>query len=241
MRELAGETQWLPPPLATTFFRDHMSRPGALIYALEHCQLTDRFPRWFGSIIANCPHIDARSYMIGNMFVEEVKDPTIDQGHNESMWSFAQALGASEAQIRNHEPMIVTTMAMRYFDDISRTLPWLEAFAAIAVLELITNAPIAATYGHVPTNSRAPWAKLGLTAKALEHWQAAEAADHGSGETGPGHGEEALEILVRYALTDEQQQRCAAALREAILVKKYQYDRIAERAIRAAQETGAGV
>jgi pyrroloquinoline quinone (PQQ) biosynthesis protein C len=208
-----------------------MSREGALLFALEHCQFTDRFPRWFGNIIANCPHIDARAYMIQNMFVEEVKDPTIDAGHNESMWMFAKALGADEQQIRDYVPMIVTTMALHYFDNCSRTKPWLEAFAAIALLEMLTNAPLAAKYGHVPGNSSKPWAKLGLKREAMSHWSAAEHADHGLGDDGPGHGEEALALLARYAVTEAGQERAEAAMRESILVHKYQYHQIGLAAI----------
>jgi len=237
IRSLVGETYWESPPAMYLFQREYMSRDGALFFALEHCQFTDNFPRWFGNIIANCPFIDARAYMIGNMFVEEVKDPTIDVGHNESMWMFAKALGANEKQIREYVPLIVTTMALHYFDNASRTKPWLEAFAAIGCLELLTNAPLAARYGHIPGNSSQPWSKLGLERDALSHWTAAEHADHGVGDDGPGHGEDALELLARHAVTEEDQERAAAALRESILVHKYQYDQIGLRAIELTKQS----
>jgi pyrroloquinoline quinone (PQQ) biosynthesis protein C len=231
IRTMVGETYWAAPPALYLFQREYMSREGALLFALEHCQFTDRFPRWFGNIVANCPFIEARAYMIENMFVEEVKDPTIDVGHNESMWVFAKALGASEQEIRDYVPLIVTTMALHYYDNVSRTLPWLEAFAAIGVFEMLTNAPLAARYGQTPGNSSKPWAKLGLEKTAMSHWSAAEHADHGDGDDGPGHGEAALDLLARYAHTAEDQERAAAALREAILVHKYQYDQIGLKAI----------
>src|ERR1700677_3854233 len=232
IRTMVGETYWAVPPALYLFQREYMSREGALLFALEHCQFTDRFPRWFGNIVANCPFIEARAYMIENMFVEEVKDPTIDVGHNESMWMFAKALGASEQQIRKYVPMIVTTMALHYFDNVSRTKPWLEAFAAIACLEMLTNAPLAARYGQVPGNSSKPWAKLGLQREAMSHWSAAEHADPGVGDDGPGHGEDALALLARYAASEADQDRAAAALRESILVHKYQYHQIGLAAIK---------
>jgi pyrroloquinoline quinone (PQQ) biosynthesis protein C len=231
IRTVAGDAKWVPAPLTTLFYNEYVSREGALVVALEHCHFTDHFPRWFGNIIANCPHLDARAYMIGNMFVEEVKDPTIDVGHNESMWNFARALGATTEQIRTHEPMITTTMLLRYFDDVSRTRPWLEAFAAVGVIELINSVALAARYGTKPPGSRR-WDKLGLDKKALEHYTAGEAADSGVGDY-IGHGEDALIVLARHATTEDEQTRCAAALREAILAHKYAYDRIAERAIEA--------
>jgi pyrroloquinoline quinone (PQQ) biosynthesis protein C len=239
IRALVGEIYWETPPAMYLFQREYMSRDGALLFALEHCQFTDKFPRWFGNIIANCPFIEARAYMIENMFVEEVKDPTIDAGHNESMWDFAKALGASEQEIRDYVPLIVTTMALAYFDNASRTKPWLEAFAAIACLEMLTNAALAARYGQIPGNSSKPWAKLGLEKKAMSHWSAAEHADHGSGDDGPGHGEDALELLARFALTEDDQKRAAAALRESVLVHKYQYDQIGRKAIELTKQSKA--
>ncbi len=233
MRDLVGEAYWKSPPAIITFQEQHMSRPGALFFSLEHCHFTDKFPRWFGNIVGNCDVIEARAYMIENMFVEEVKDPTIELGHNESMWAFAKALGASQDEINRHVPLISTTMALRYFDDVSRTERWLEAFAAIGCLEMLTNAPLAARYGHKPINASEPWAKLGLNRDAMSHWSAAEAADHGAGESGPGHGEDALDLVARHANTSELQERCAKAMVEAVLVCKYQYDQIGLKAIEA--------
>jgi pyrroloquinoline quinone (PQQ) biosynthesis protein C len=231
LRAMVGEIYWEQPPAMYLFQREYMSRDGALLFALEHCQFTDLFPRWFGNIIANCPFIDVRAYMIENMFVEEVKDPTIDVGHNESMWAFAKALGATEMEIREYVPLTVTTMALHYFDNVSRTKPWLEAFAAIACLEMLTNAALAARYGQIPGNSSKPWSKLGLKKDAMSHWEAAEHADHGVGDDGPGHGESALDMLARHAHTEADQLRAAAAMRESILVHKYQYDQIGLKAI----------
>jgi pyrroloquinoline quinone (PQQ) biosynthesis protein C len=231
IRTMIGDVYWKEPPAMYLFQREYMSRKGALLFALEHCQFTDQFPRWFGNIVANCPFIAVRAYMIQNMFIEEVKDPTMDVGHNESMWMFAKALGASDEEIRSYVPMTVTTMALNYFDNVSRTKPWLEAFAGIAVLEMLTNAALAARYGHIPGNSSKPWEKLELDRSAMAHWSAAEKADHGVGDDGPGHGEDALEILARNALTAEDQERAMAAVRESVLVHKYQYHQIGLKAI----------
>jgi pyrroloquinoline quinone (PQQ) biosynthesis protein C len=237
IRDLVGETYWKSPPAIVAFSREYLSREGALVFSLEHCQLTDRFPRWLGNIIANCPYIDVRANMIENLYVEEVKDPTIELGHNESMWQFAIALGATQDQILQYEPLITTTMALQYFDNVSRTKTWLEAFAAIGVLELLTNAAIAARYGQMPLNSPKTWAGLGLTKRDMSHWSAAESADHGAGDTGVGHGEEALALLAKYARTEEEQEAAAKALREAILVHMYQYNQIGLKAIEATKRT----
>jgi pyrroloquinoline quinone (PQQ) biosynthesis protein C len=233
LRGIVGETFFSPPPAIFEFQRDHMSRSGALAFSLEHCQFTDTFPRWFGNIVANCPHIDVRAYMIANQYIEEVKDPTIPLGHNESMWAFARALGASEDRIRNYVPLVTTTMALHYYDNVSRTRPWLEAFAGVALVEMVTNAALCERYGLAPPNAKKPWAKLGLTEGDLSHFAAAEHADHGKGDDGPGHGEEALAIVAKYARTDEEQERCATALREVMRVMWYHLEQIGRSAIAA--------
>jgi hypothetical protein len=51
------------------------------------------------------------------------------------------------------------------------------------------------------------------------------------GDDGPGHGEDALALLARYAINEHDQDRAAAALRESIFVHKYQYHQIGLAAI----------
>ena len=241
IRELVGEGWWKPLPEVIRFQEQHLSPAGARIFALEHCVFAKSFPRWFGNIVANCPELDARRYMIENMYVEEVRDPTIQRGHYESLVDFAVALGCQREEVYAYPASITTTMGLAYFDNIARTLPWKEAFASIGVLELINNDALAARYGQVPLNSPRRWAPLRLKGEAMSHWQAAEVADGGSVEGIAGHGEEALEILARYARDEEQQEAAARALAEALRVFKFQYDDIGLRAIEASRQVATAV
>ena len=93
MVELIWKTRWEKPTAWDVYVTNHLTWEGAKVFALEHCAFADNFPRWFGNIIANCPHLDVRQYMIENMYVEEVNDPTIQNGHYESLVDFAAALG----------------------------------------------------------------------------------------------------------------------------------------------------
>jgi len=115
------------------------------VFSLEHCYFANRFPRWFGNIVANCPDLQARRYMIENMFVEEVKDPSIDAGHYESMVDFAVSTGARRQDVYDHVPSITQIMATHYWDDISCTRSWLDAFAGVGGLEFTNSAKLA---GH---------------------------------------------------------------------------------------------
>jgi pyrroloquinoline quinone (PQQ) biosynthesis protein C len=112
MAQIIWDNRWKNPHALQIWVENYMDRPGAAVFALEHCVFADHFPRWFGSIIGNCPHLGARQYMIDNMYVEEVEDPTITTGHYESLVDFAVALGHDRDAVYNSKGQIYTRMAM---------------------------------------------------------------------------------------------------------------------------------
>ena len=79
-------------------------------------------------------------------------------------------------------------MGIHYWDNISRTRPWLEGFAAVGSLELTNHGELASRYGEIALNSRRKWEPLGLDSKYLVHWEAADAADPGES----GHADETV-------------------------------------------------
>jgi pyrroloquinoline quinone (PQQ) biosynthesis protein C len=229
--EVVAEVWWADPCAIFEFLENHLTREGTQIFALEHTVFAAHFPRWFGNVIANCPHLEARRYMIQNMYVEEVHDPTVSVGHYESMVVFAVGLGLDEAYVREYAGHIATRMGLAYWDNVSRTRPWLEGFAAIAGLEIKANRALAARFGKMPLNSRQHFAPLGLPDSAMIHWASAEAADHEEG----GHGDATVSILEQYATTPEQQAKVLATLRESMEVSRFHFDMIGRRAIEASR------
>ena len=226
---IVGETWWEGDNILMDFIHHHLSREGAKIFTKEHCAFAARFPQWFGNIVGNCPHLEVRRYLIQNMSVEEVSDPTIDEGHYESLVKFGIGLGLTREEVLNYEPTISTQMALSYWDLMSRTKPWVEAFAAIGGLELVNHAEVAARYGEKPVVSVELWAPLNLPREAMTHWIAAEAADPDEG----GHGEETMRILCAYAKTAEQERAVLTTLKQGLSVFRYQYDQIGKAAIEA--------
>ena len=83
-----GRYRWENPTETIKYVRGTPTREGMKTYALEHCNFAENFPRWFGHIVANCPHLSVRQYMIRNMYIEEVEDPTIKNGHYEKSRGF---------------------------------------------------------------------------------------------------------------------------------------------------------
>lgn len=220
---------WEKSPRMMEFVNRHLNREGAKIFAKEHTFFAAHFPRWFGNIIGNCPHLEVRRYMISNMYVEEVKDPTIDDTHYESMVKFGEGLGLRRDEILNYVPSVPMQMAVHYWENMSRTRPWLEGFAAIGGLELTNHGELAARYGQSPLNSLKNWAPLGLERKSLTHWEAADAADPHE----EGHSEETVRILVQHVKGKEEADAVLASLTQSITVFRYVYDLIGDQAIAA--------
>ena len=148
-------------PKIVEFVNKHLTVEGARIFTPEHTYFAEHFPRWFGNVIGNCPEIEPRAYMIGNMYVEEVDDPTIHDTHHGSMVTFGEGLGMTREQVLNHVPSIPMRMGIHYWDNISRTRPWLEGFAAVGSLELTNHGELASRYGEIALNARKKWEPLG--------------------------------------------------------------------------------
>lgn len=229
MAQTIWENRWKNHTAYETFIQNHMCIEGAKVYAREHAVFADHFPRWFGSMVANCPSLSARAYMIENMYVEEVTDPEVENGHYESLIDFGVALGYDRDFLYNYKGAIYTRLALAYWERATRAWPWLEAFAAVAGLEA-ARGPLVLKHGNCVPNNRSVFRPLGLPEEALAHWSAAEAADYSSG----GHGDMTLKILSEHAKSDEQQERILEVLAETMQVRSYHFDQIGRDALIAA-------
>lgn len=232
MATVIWENRWKHHTSYELFISKHMAKPGAAVYAREHAVFAKHFPRWFGSVVANCPEMSARRYMIENMYVEEVNDPTIDNGHYESLVDFGVALGYDRDFLYRYKGRVYTRVCIAYWDRATRAWPWLEGFAAVAGLEA-ARSPTVLRLGNAIPNSRRVWLSLDLPPGALAHWQAAEAADYGA----DGHGDMTLKILSEFASTQKEQDRILEVLAETMQVRSYHFDCIGREALEA---VGAG-
>jgi pyrroloquinoline quinone (PQQ) biosynthesis protein C len=228
MAQVIWENRWKKPSAFEIFKKNHMCIPGARVYALEHCVFADHFPRWFGFIVANCPSLSARKYMIENMYVEEVNDPTIQNGHYESLVDFAVALGLDRDFIYSYEGRTYTKLAMSYWDRASRAWHWTDAFAAVAGLEA-ARGPAVLKLGNAQPNTRNVFKSLGLPDKAMSHWQAAEQADYGH----DGHGDMTLKILSEHVTEDSHKARVLKILAETMQVRWFHFDCMGRDALKA--------
>jgi hypothetical protein len=77
MHSIVGELWFANSPKIFEFLTNYMSIEGAKVFALEHSVFANHFPRWFANVVARCPEIEARRYMIENMYVEMSIPPSI--------------------------------------------------------------------------------------------------------------------------------------------------------------------
>ena len=227
------QVRWQVPTYLEVFNREHLGREGARVYALEHCVFGANFPRWLANITGNCPELGVRKYLIENMYVEEVFDPTITKNHYESLVDFAVALGLDRDYVLNYQGAPITKTRMAYCDWVSRMRPWLEAFAAVASGEMSRGPKMIERMGERARLSRRTWAALDLSDQALAHWDAADEADSQEG----GHGDVPFQILKDCAVTQESQDACLAAMEEFLAVTRIWSDQIGVWAFEAAGET----
>lgn len=220
--DIYQEMRYGTPTYWEEYRTKHLTREGARVYALEHCVFAAQFPRWLANIAGNCPHLDVRKYLIENMFVEEVHDPTVTTGHYESLVDFTVALGIDRQFVYGYTGAPITKMRIVYCDWVSRTLSWLPAFAAIAGNEVARGKEMIKRVGDRARTSRSQWASLKLPDEALSHWDSADAADSTEG----GHGDVPLDILRQYADTEEKQEACLQAMRDRQHVNRIWFDQI---------------
>ena len=145
----------------------------------------------------------------------------------------AEELGADRDVVLGYTGAPVTKMRISYCDWVSRTKPWLEAFAAIAGNEVARGKAMIERVGERARTSRRTFESLGLSEKALAHWDAAEQADAGEG----GHGDAPLDFLDKYAVTQEAQDACLAAMRERQEVNRIWSDQVGVWAFEASDLT----
>lgn len=187
---------------------------GARRFVLERNWFNRSWPRWLGGVVSNCPYKDVNRYLISNMYEEGVSDARVGTDHNDLLMRLGEAVGLTREQINDYQASPTTVLATSYWENVARTKPWIESFAAFACLEIRTSRrAMGALYIGRRVSSSDAWAKLGLPAKALETFTNHEAADE-------DHGYEALLLLLKHADTKENQDRVLRTIQESLTVER---------------------
>jgi pyrroloquinoline-quinone synthase len=210
----------MEPDLKESCEQRGLTWEGARQMVLERSWFNRSWPRWLGSVVANCPHKDVNKYLITNMYEEGVTDRRVGTDHNELLLRMGEALGLTRDQINDHQASPVTVAATSYWANTARTRPWLEGFAALVCLEIsASRRAMGPHYREKPVKSSEALAKLGLSAKAIEGSTNHDAAEE-------DHGTEALVVLLKHSDTEESQESVLKAIRESLTVIRMFNDNI---------------
>ena len=204
------------------------------------------FPRWLGSIYANCPVVEVRRVLLGDMDDEDFTDPKWHDGHVGLQRRLGLALGLADKDLEEG-PFLPEVMANYYsMEGISRSYPWIEALACVAGNECLTLGQIPKMYDDMEEFVAAESAvsgpflpifkALGLSKEDLAFYWA-----HDESRIGVWEGKEALpkpkgaevqhqalliRTLTEHARTEETRQRVVKMVRMGHSIYHLRWDGI---------------
>jgi len=182
------------------FFDGGVSREELRVWAKEF------YPRDFACLLSalhsNCPHLDARTEIAENIYEEHGRfGPGKD---HPALWrKFAAALGVGEAEIEAYEWRPAARAFYARLREICRERPFVEGLAAVGIG---IEAGVPALFSAMLPVLRQ---QFGLPEDALEFFRIHVQADE-------DHGRRAIELIRKYATTDEQQAGVRRMLREVV-------------------------
>jgi pyrroloquinoline-quinone synthase len=163
-------------------------------FVLQWTKFSRLFPRWVGSIIANCPEFAVIAYEIENLMSEVVRDPASEDNHYELLIRLGEGVGLDRDEIERHPVLPAAESAFAWLWQMARQPDWLLGFAAVNGLEILGDRNLPARYGVGQGTgiAAAPYASsLGLDDETLEFFTVSDEAD-------AGHGHETVDIIARY-------------------------------------------
>lgn len=104
------------------------------------------FPRWLGNIYGNCPFVEVRRVLLGDMDDEDFTDPKWHDGHVGLQRRLGLALGLTDQDL-DGGPFLPEVLANYHsMEGISKGHPWLEALACVSGTECLTLGNIPKMY-----------------------------------------------------------------------------------------------
>jgi pyrroloquinoline quinone (PQQ) biosynthesis protein C len=174
--------------------------------AIEFVKQFGLFPRHsrqcWANVVGNCPVLEVRRFVVTeNLWEEEANEAT---SHYQLLVDMGIALGLTEDEITNAEPIASTQTAFLAWETLTRNLPWIEGLAAKGSLEALNQAET----GNLSGRSVKHWMdNLGLSEKDVAFWAVHSELDQ-------DHAHETLEIIGKYA-TEQDLDRAYAAARKS--------------------------
>lgn len=172
-------------------------------WAMNHYHYVGPFGDYLGLMYAKTPDSarDAKDFLLQNLYEEELSD----ERHTDLLIRFAEACGATRAQVMNRENAAPFTRGMQ---------GWLYYISNNEHFAVSTAATIVGLESQVPSIYRTQYpALIDPDLYGFSEWECEFFDLHITSDE--IHGERGYQIVLKYADTPELQKRCIAAVREA--------------------------
>ncbi|MGH9068604.1 MAG: TenA family transcriptional regulator [Acidimicrobiales bacterium] len=184
-------------PFSVAWSEGRLTRDHFAYWVAQHLHYVGHFSEWLGAMFADCPHKDARDFLLANMWEEEMGTP-----HTELLIRFAEACGWSRDRILS-QPALPTTTGLRVWCEmLAKSHDFVGASAALIVgLESQTPGiyvkqlpPLREKYGF--TEEETIFFDVHITSDVV-------------------HGERGFQIVEKYADGPAEQARCLDLVHQA--------------------------
>lgn len=182
-----------------------MSRAGVKRWVLQAALVVREFTRFISAIHANCPHRDAQQLMAENLWEEHGRGHA-ERDHYFLIRKLAKSLGATDEEIDRTTPLPEAVGYIEQCFKATRDGSFIEGMAAIGIGIEFT---IPAFFGAL---AEMFCAQYGLMRADVTYLLVHVGEDE-------DHARRALELIEKYADTDDVRQRAKQALRDLLTVK----------------------
>jgi len=177
-------------PFSKMWANGELSRKNLADWVKQHLGYVGTFTDWLGVMYAKTPHRDAKDFLLQNMWEEEM-----GQRHTDLLIRFGEACGASREELVNAELYPETRAMQAWCRDLAMNWDYLESTAGL-IVGLESQVP-AIYIKQLPVLKE----KYGFTDEEVKFFKIHITSDI-------VHGERGFQILLKYARTREEQERC---------------------------------
>jgi pyrroloquinoline-quinone synthase len=186
-------------------------------WARQHYHYVGPFSEWLGAMYSRCPHRDAKDFLLQNMWEEEM-----GQRHTDLLIRFGEACGMTREKIESADKdghMYPETRAIATWGrDLATNHSYLEATAG-AIVGLESQVP-AIYMKQLPVLKE----KYGFNDEEVKFFKIHITSDI-------IHGERGYQIVLKYATTAAEQQRCIDVVAQGTQMRRLYMDGLYRHAV----------
>jgi len=191
-------------PFTTMWANGDLTKEHFARWVEQHYAYVGPFAEYLAYVYANCPHEDARDFLLQNMWEEELGGDR----HTELLIRFGEACGTTRERIVSMKELLPETIGLQ---------SWCYRMAMRENFLYATAALVVGLESQVPSIYRRQTPtlreKYGFTDEEVEFFDLHIVSDE-------IHGERGYQIVLEYARTAEEQQRCIRIVEEATKMRR---------------------